>query len=334
MNREGAPAHLDADVGASVSATDPAAEIVRLAAKLMRLQSRLKGADPGAESASGTSATLEGSPKQSARKAAVRSGIEVLQGFAVSLVDEIHDAIERDAFHYYYQPIVSVTTGTVEAYEALIRWRRGQETVAPALFLPIAEETRSIARIQQHLLDDVAAAYARLAEPISIGINWSPAQLSDVLAISAFIERVRELNIDPRRIVVEITERTAMADLDLAHSCILRLKQTGFQIALDDFGSGYCSFSYMSRLPIDLIKISGSLIGELGQSARAEVILDGIVTIAHKLGNRVVAEGVETPQQLAALRQAGCDFAQGYLIGPPAREPVAGPALASTATRV
>ncbi len=331
MSSKATPLPLNRDPtrpGACTPTVDPAAQVVQLAAKLIRLQSHLKGGTAGSGGAPGGVAVTvtAGSRQPNARQAAARSGIEVLQGFAVSLIGEIRDAIERDAFHYVYQPIVSATTGIVDSYEALVRWRRGEETVTPALFLPIAEETRSIVSLQQRLLDDVAAAYARLSAPVSICINWSPAQLSDSGAVSAFIDRIRELQIDPARIVIEITERSAMIDQELAQACILRLKETGFRIALDDFGSGYCGFSYLCRLPIDLIKLDGSLISELGRSERTVTVLDGIIDVAHKLGSQVVAERVETAQQLIALRRLGCDLIQGHVVGHPVRHPSAGPA--------
>lgn len=325
MTIEPAAAHRrEAHDGPRTPAADPATEIVRLAAKLIRLQSHFKsGVETLHEASVARPGATPASREQNSRQAAVRSGIEVLQGIAVSMIGEIHDGIEREAFHYDYQPIVATATGAVMGYEALVRWRRGEETVTPGFFLPIAEESRALVKMQQRLLDDVAAAYARLPAPIAIAINWSPAQLSDRSAVSAFIDRVAELNMDPRRIMVEITERTAIVDPELAYARILRLKEMGFQIALDDFGSGYCGFSYLSQLPVDLIKIDGALIANLGRSARANVILDGIVDLAHKLGNRVVAEGVETPQQLIALERLGCDFVQGYVIGRPVREPAA-----------
>jgi EAL domain-containing protein (putative c-di-GMP-specific phosphodiesterase class I) len=297
---------------AALQTSDPAAEIVRLAAKLIRLQSHLQ-----VEVATETQAAS----CQSGRRAAIRSGVELLQGVAVSLISDIRQAIERNAFHYLYQPIVCATSGRLEGYEALIRWRRGEETLAPSFFLPLAEEARLIATIQQRLLDDIAAAYARLAPPAFIGINWSPVQLSDNTAVSALIDRTRELQIDPQRVVIEITERSAMIGPDLALMSVLRLKECGFRIALDDFGNGYSSFDYLSRLPIDIVKIDGSLTVALERSPRAGVIFDGIVNVAHRLGHQVVAEGVETSQQLAAVRRLGCDFAQGGIIGSATREP-------------
>jgi EAL domain-containing protein (putative c-di-GMP-specific phosphodiesterase class I) len=290
---------------------DPAAEIVALSARLLRLQSRLGGEDAVHPSAS------------NARQAAVRSGMEVLQGLTVSLIDEIRQAAARDAFHYVYQPIVSLVTGAIESHEALIRWRRGEESVGPELFLPLAEETRLIAPIQQRLLDQLALVQTRLPSTVTVAINWSPVQLAQQNAVSALIDRARELRIDPRRVVIEITERSAMADPELTLASVRRLKEVGFGIALDDFGTGYCSFAYLSLLPVDIVKIDCSLIAAAEHSTRATTILDGVVDIAHRLGHRVVAEGVESAQQVRAARRLGCDLAQGRALGLPTHEPTA-----------
>jgi EAL domain-containing protein (putative c-di-GMP-specific phosphodiesterase class I) len=295
------------ECGAGDLAQDPAAEIAHLAAKLMRLQSTTLVSSPGGE-------------QHSARQAAVRSGIQVLRGFGVSLLHELREALVRNAFHYVYQPIVSVASGRVEGYEALLRWRRGSEIVTPALFLPIAEETLLIAAIQQHLIHDLSAVYAKLEPPAFIAVNWAPSQLADPNAIAALIGRVADMKLDPGRVVIEITERSALIDLRLVRSHIMRLKQHGFRIALDGFGSGYCSFASLARLPIDLLKIDGSLIRGAERCARAAVVLRGVLAVARELGHQVVAEGVESELQLAALRQLGCELAQGYFIGRPARE--------------
>jgi EAL domain-containing protein (putative c-di-GMP-specific phosphodiesterase class I) len=314
MTGECRPLRPDGEYQASPAAVrtpDPAAEIVRLAAKLIRLQSRLQFEESAETQPAG----------QSGRQAAIRSGVELLQGVAVSLIGDIRRAIGRNAFHYVYQPIACATSGKVEGYEALIRWRRGEETLTPPFFLPLAEEARLVATIQQQLLEDIAAVHARLTAPISIYINWSIMQLSDTTAVSALIDRTKELQIDSRRIVIEITERSAMIEPGLALASVLRLKECGFRIALDDFGSGYCGFDYLSRLPIDIVKIDGLLSRAVERSARAGVIFDGIVDLAHRLGHQVVAEGVETAQQLSVVRRMGCDFAQGYIIGSERREP-------------
>jgi len=284
---------------------DPSPRLVRLAARLIRLQSHF----------------------------APRShDLEFLRGVATTLDSAIVDAIGQNAFFYEYQPVVSTANGALEGYEALVRWRRGDRAVSPIFFLPIAEETGAIIEMQQSLLNDVAAAYAQLSAPISIALNWSPTQLSRGGAVSAFIDRVRELRIDPRRIVIEVTERTVTVDPDLAQANIARLKEQGFRIALDDFGRGYCGFAYLSALPIDIIKIDSSLVDGLGHSGRSAIILDGIVDIAHRLGYQVVAEGVETQEQFNVLRRSGCDSVQGNFVGYPSRHllPDSAPGLSAT----
>ena len=296
------------------AAPDPAAEIVSLAARLLRLQSRL-GADPHA----GHATARHGSAQQ----AAIRSGVEVLRGFAVSLVGEIQESIERDAFHYLYQPIASVPTGAIAGYEALLRWQRGQEEVGPALFLPIAEAAGLLPRIQQRLLGGVAMLLARLGPGVMIGIDWSVAQLLDADAVTATIQWAAELGLDAARVIIEVNDRAGPSAPEPIRSGLGRLRKAGFRLALDGFGSSHGGLAYLSRLPADLIKIDGSLISALDGSARAALIVGGIIDLAHRLGHRVIAQGVDTVQQLAALAALGCDLAQGDSIGKPTRDPLA-----------
>ncbi len=271
-------------------ASEQAVEIVSMAARLIRLKSRV-------------------------------SDLTALGDFAVTLMGELEQALERGAFCYFYQPILSAMSGVIEGYEALLRWRRGGESVAPALFLPIAEETGAIRSIQQRLLNDVALASSKLAAPTFISINWSPRQFLKASAVSALIDRVAELKLDPRRILIEMTARSSMIDPDLVYFCVQLLKETGFQIALDDFGGRYGSLAYLSRLPIDFVKLDASLIAEVEHSDRAARILSGVVDFAHQLGHRVIAKGIETQSQVRILRRLGCDLLQGHAIGSPAREP-------------
>jgi EAL domain-containing protein (putative c-di-GMP-specific phosphodiesterase class I) len=310
--------------GSSLSSAinEPSAAVVALAAKLLRLQSRLskhqqdcmqlpEASEPGSRAPVDTPADFDS-----------------LLSAVASLDAEIRSSLANNDFYYEYQPIVCALSGTVKGYEALVRWRRRGRSVSPAFFLPIAEETRSIIAIQQQLLNNIAGVYAELNPKMSIGINWSPTQLSETQAVTDFINRIDELRIDPRRIVVEITEHTVTMDPGAAFASILRLKDQGFLVALDDFGRGHCGLSYLRRLPIDQIKIDGSLIRDLGESPRSALILGAIVDLAHQLGNEVVAEGVETERQLSALRYAGCDFLQGHLIGYPSRHLIPDPGLA------
>lgn len=317
--------HFTATLGtapaASHGAEHPGAATVDLAARLLRLQVHLSRHHIERQ------APLDARAGGAAR-AADQSGFESVATVAAALDAEIRDSVWRDAFYYDYQPIVCTRTGVVKSYEALLRWRRKGHIVSPAFFLPVAEETRSIIAIQQQLLTNVAAVYAELSHQTSIAINWSPTQLADPRAVSGFIDRARELQIDPKRIALEITERTVAIDPDATCANILRLKEQGFLIALDDFGKGYCGLGYLGHLPIDYVKIDGSLIVDLGESPRANLIVEAIVQLAHRLGSQVVAECVQTERQLSLLRSIGCDYVQGYLLGRPSRLPVPNPACA------
>ena len=310
------------DENSDVSTPDPAAEIVSLAAKLLRLQSRL-GTDWVANARTAGPA-VPGAPPlaTAARYAASRSGIEVLRGVAVSLVGEIQASIERDAFYYLYQPIASVATGAIAGVEALLRWRRGVEEVTPPLFLPIAEETRMLCRIQARLLDDVARILPGLVPGSVVAISCPLTQLTDSQAVMALIERIAQLGIDASRLIIQINQQSAPFEASAAYASIRHLKQAGIGIALDGFGSAVASWSPLSCLPVDLIKIDGSLIGRLEHSRRAATIVEGIIGMAHRLGHRVVAGGVETAQQLAMLATLGCDLAQGGAVGEAVRDPL------------
>lgn len=316
---EGSEADGASTAGARTPLTsNPAAEVVSLAARLLRLQSRL-GADLHG-------APFLTAPHDSARQAAMRSGVEVLRGFAVSLVAEIQTSIERDAFYYLYQPIASLATGAIEGYDALLRWQRGQEAVAAPLFLPIAEETGLLPRIQQHLLGDVARVLARLGPAVTIGIDWSVAQLADAGAVTAMIEWAHQRGLDAARVIIGVSDRTGAPCPESLQASLARLRTVGFQLALEGFGSSQDGLGCLSRLPVDLIRIDGSLVRALEHSVRGALIVGSLIDVAHRLGHRVVALGVNTARQLSMLAELGCDLAQGDAVGEPTRDPVAPPA--------
>ena len=267
-----------------------AAEIVGLAARLLALKSRI-------------------------------NDLDALDDFAGSLTREIEESIDSGGFCYHFQPIISATSGALQGYEALLRWTRDGDAVTPALFLPLAEESGAIRAIQQRLLDQIAAVGARLPPPAFISLNWSPRQFLKASAVSALIDRVKEVSIDPRRILIEITARSAMVDPDLIYLCVLLLKDTGMQIALDDFGGHYASLAWLGRLPIDFVKLDSALISEVEHSERAVRVVAGVIDFAHSLGSSVMAKGIETQTQMRILRRLGCDLLQGKVIGKPAPQP-------------
>jgi EAL domain-containing protein (putative c-di-GMP-specific phosphodiesterase class I) len=248
--------------------------------------------------------------------------LAALDRFTEALSHDLSDALARQSFRYHYQPIVWASSGVVEGYEATLRWRRGTEDVIPALFLPLADELGSIQAIQQRLLAELPAAFAAIPPTAFISINWSPRQFLRASAASALIDGLRELQLDPRRVIIEITTRTEPIDAELIRLGVELLRDAGVQVALDEFGGRFGAVSYLGQLPIDLVKMDELLLNGVEHSQRAVRILAGVIDFVHHLGLRVVAKGVTTPSQLSTLRRLGCDLVQGHLFGIPARQPV------------
>ena len=268
-----------------------ATELVSLAADLIRLKARVN--DLGA-----------------------------LERFTEALSRDLSEALVRNAFCYHYQPIVWASSSVVEGYETSLRWQRGSEHVVPALFLPIADELGSLQVIQHRLLAVLPAVFAGIAPTAFISINWSPRQFQQPSAASALIDRLRDLRLDPRRVIVEITTRTEPMDPEQIRFGVELLRDSGVQVALDEVGGPFSALSYLSQLPIDLVKLDDLLLNGIEHSQRAVRILAGVIDFVHHLGLRVVAKGVTTAQQTRTLRRLGCDLLQGHLFGAPARQPM------------
>lgn len=240
-----------------------------------------------------------------------------LQGTAMQLDADLRAGLVRGAFHYEFQPMFRALSGDIYGYEALLRWTHLGKSVAPGRWIPLVEDSGLLGEIQAGLLHQVAALSGLPDFGGSVSINWSPAQFSDRTEVSAFAARVLALGLDPARIIIEITERVAMRDPHGARECLVFLKDLGFRLALDDFGSGHDGFSYLCNLPIDIVKVDGSLVRGLSDSPRARMVLGAVVDVAHRLGHLVVAEGIETLDQLIAAARLGCGLVQGHLVGVP-----------------
>ncbi len=237
------------------------------------------------------------------------------------LESELALALGRGEFRLHYQPIVNGRTGEIETFEALIRWQHPvRGLIGPAEFIPLAEQSDLIVGLGQWVIETACADAARWPRPWRVSINVSPSQLrlSDVpAAIAAALER-HEL--DPARMVVEITESVFIQDADAAVVVLNRLRAMGLRLALDDFGTGYSSLSYLQLFKFDKLKIDRTFVRRLGENSDTLTIVRAIVNLAHNLGMHVTAEGVETAGQLAILRALECDQMQGYLFGRPAPE--------------
>lgn len=236
---------------------------------------------------------------------------------------ELRDAIERDELRVVYQPIVDVTTMRPVAVEALVRWQHPTRgLLSPAEFLPLAEQSGLIVPIGswvlEHAIAEVAAwNQAGTHPPLELNVNVSVRQLTEPSLVATVAAAIAAVDDDTVPLCLEITETLVVADPDGASRRLDELRRLGVRIAVDDFGVGHSSLLYLRRFPIDAVKIDRHFIAGLGRDERDEVIVAGVVNLAHALGLVVVAEGVETPEQLARTQALGCDRAQGYLLGVP-----------------
>ncbi len=240
------------------------------------------------------------------------------------LVASLRRAIERDELRLAYQPQLSLADGRIRCVEALLRWHSSEHgEVPPAQFIPLAEESGMIVAIGEWVLREACNTLSdwqrQGLDDISIAVNVSATQLlhSD---LPRTVERIlRETGVDPGQLELELTESVLMAKADLAAERLQFFRRIGVSIAVDDFGTGYSSLAYLRRLPITTLKIDKAFIDDLGRPGDTEdaAITTTVIAMARSLGLNVVAEGVETAEQLAFLRQHRCDVVQGYWLSPP-----------------
>jgi diguanylate cyclase (GGDEF)-like protein/PAS domain S-box-containing protein len=241
----------------------------------------------------------------------------------LELETDLRRAVERAELVLHYQPIVSLRTGEVNGVEALLRWdhpRRGR--LAPSLFIPAAEETGAILAVGEWVLREGCRQLAlwRAENPglrIAMSVNLSARQLSQRDLVETIAGALGQAGLDPRHLKLEITESMLLENTELAHSMLRQLKEFGIQIQMDDFGTGYSSLSSLHRLPIDALKVDRSFVARMHEENGTAPLVRTIAVLAQGLGLAVIAEGVETEEQLRAVREMGCDYAQGYLISPP-----------------
>jgi len=238
----------------------------------------------------------------------------------VSIANRLNGALEVGQFRLVYQPKLGLQQATSLGFEALLRWRSAQGDISPAEFIPIAEESGHIIRLGRWTISQAIAQAAAWRmdglDPGRIAVNLSARQLGDVGLTEYIATELRRHALPPAALELEITESVAMENLDWALPRLEALAGLGVRLSLDDFGTGYSSLAYLQKLPAEVLKIDLRFVQAIG-SAEGEVLLRAIIGLAHGLGKKVVAEGVETPQQDRWLRAAGCDEAQGWLYGRP-----------------
>ena len=242
---------------------------------------------------------------------------------------ELRSALELGQFVLHYQPQVELRSGRVVGVEALVRWQHPTRgLLAPAHFIDIAEETGLIVPLGDWVLRTACAQnrrWQRAGHPqMRIAVNLSARQFAQPHLTESIASALRESELDPGDLELEITESLVMADVERAIGTLRELKALGVQLSVDDFGTGYSSLAYLKRFPIDVLKIDRSFVRDMTNNADDAAIVATVIALAHNLGLTVTAEGVEEPEQLEYLKQHGCDTVQGYLFS----KPVATEALA------
>jgi diguanylate cyclase (GGDEF)-like protein/PAS domain S-box-containing protein len=231
-------------------------------------------------------------------------------------------AVEREHLLLHYQPRVDMATGRIVGAEALVRWQApGEALIPPARFIPLAEETGLIVEIGRFVLRS-ACAQARSwmdrgFEPLVVSVNVSPRQFRQENFVASVAQALRESGLPPELLELEITETMVMHDAPRLIRMLEELRLLGVQISVDDFGTGYSSLSYLKRFPVHRLKIDRSFVADVTRNADDAAIVRTIISLAHNLGLRVVAEGVESDAQLDFLRSNLCDEMQGFYFSPP-----------------
>ncbi len=242
----------------------------------------------------------------------------------LQLETDLRKALELNEFRVYYQPIVSLHNGQIVGFETLSRWQRPEGLVMPGEFIAVADETSIILPINRQLLYDACRQLRSWQElfpsdpPLTVNVNITPKQFAQADLAAQIGKTLQETGLDPHCLNLEITETIAMADADRSAVVLSELKALGVCLDIDDFGTGYSSLSRLQRFPVDTLKIDRSFISRMDADVETREIVRIILMLAHGLGLKVVAEGVETQAQADMLKEMGCELAQGYLYSKPA----------------
>lgn len=247
-------------------------------------------------------------------------------------------AVDEGRLVVHYQPVIDLRDDRVSGFEALMRWEHPERgLLAPAEFMEVAEETGLIVPLGRHLFAEacqqtVAWQQGPGGEALGVYVNFSAAQLRHDAVVQDVAVVIDDTGIDPACVQVEVTEHVLLDDEDVAVRQIAALRDLGVKIVIDDFGTGYSSLAYLRRFPVDLLKVDRSFVSGVNGGTGDAAIVRGVIDLAHRLGLTAVAEGVESADQVATLRDLGCERAQGFLLGRPAAGPTQTAFLAAQAT--
>ena len=239
-----------------------------------------------------------------------------------SLEEDLRHALERSEFALHYQPIVSLKTGAIVGAEALIRWThptRGQ--IPPLQFIPVAEDCGLILPIGRWVMRE-ACRQSKIwrEEGFTDGrmaVNVSAVQFQNDRFLEQLLDTLRETGMDPKSLQLEVTESVLMRHAELASSLLQKLRDIGVRVSVDDFGTGYSSLSYLRKFPLDVLKIDRTFVSQITKGTDDAAMVTAIISMARSLKLHTIAEGIETPEELAALKAQGCDEAQGFFFSRP-----------------
>lgn len=238
----------------------------------------------------------------------------------ILMENEMRKAIEQEQFQIYYQPKIDIATSAMTGMEALVRWVHPElGIIPPNRFIPIAEETGMILALGEWILKQACKQnkiWHDQGYTLKVSVNLSARQIYQKDLVEMIKDILRETNLSPDWLELEITE-SIFVKMEEATAVLQQIRDIGIQISIDDFGTGYSSFSYIKSLPVDTIKIDASFIRDIHHNQESQAIVKAIVTIAQSLNMNVIAEGIELYDQVAALKENGCDHGQGYLFSKP-----------------
>ncbi|MDJ0508070.1 MAG: EAL domain-containing protein [Crocosphaera sp.] len=242
----------------------------------------------------------------------------------ITLERDLRYAIDKQEFDIYYQPIMDLNNIKLVGFEALIRWQHPHKGfISPGEFIPVAEETGLIISIGKMVLEKVCYQIETWKKKfpngklLKVAVNLSSQQLKEENLIEEIDNILKKTGLNPHNLKVEITETSLIENSIITSQLLRQLKERNLEISLDDFGTGYSSLSYLHRFPVDTLKIDRSFVNCIGKTEENLKIIQSIITLAHNLGMEVVAEGIETQEQLVYLQKSHCDFGQGYFFDRP-----------------